>query len=218
MLDIKKDSSLSSYNTFRVNQKSSYFVEVNTDQQLSQLLSHDEFSDSRQFILGGGSNTLFTRDFDGIVIKNNLKGIEVDHETDDDIYLTVAAGEDWPTLVKYAVDNNLGGIENLALIPGLMGAAPVQNIAAYGGNFVDVFDHLDAFNLKTGERRIFKTGECEFGYRDSIFKNKLKGQYMITAVTIKLKKNPTNLETSYFQMHINRDSLQDELRRFAQEP
>lgn len=218
MIAIQKDSSLAAYNTFRVNQKATYFAEINSENDLTQLLSHKEFSTSPQFILGGGSNTLFTDDYEGIVIKSNLKGISIEKETDDSVYLNVAAGEDWPTLVKHAVDNNWGGIENLALIPGLMGAAPVQNIAAYGGNFVDVFEQLYAFNLKTGEKRVFTEKECEFGYRDSVFKNKLKGQYMITSVTIQLKKNPKQLETSYFQIHINRDSIQDELRSFAKQP
>jgi len=140
--------------------------------------------------LGGGSNMLFTKDYEGLVLKNNIKGIQIVEETDEHVFLKAYSGENWHELVLYCVERNWGGIENLSLIPGTVGAAPMQNIGAYGVELEKVFVSLEALNLETLELEIFDEVQCEFGYRESVFKRKLKGQYFIYSVTFRLDKQP----------------------------
>ena len=147
-------------------------------------------------ILGGGSNVLLTEDLKGLVIKNEIKGIYKMAETSDEVIIAIGGGESWHGLVMWAVENGLGGIENLSLIPGSVGAAPIQNIGAYGVELKDIFHQLEAIELDTGRMQIFNSNECQFGYRDSIFKNELKGRYFITKVILRLSKIH-QLNTSY---------------------
>ena len=216
-MKIEQDYDLTNLNTLRVKALAKFFVEIQDESELPSLLALPEFKDHNKFILGGGSNVLFTKDFDGIVVKISLKGRKIVKEDDESVLLEVSAGEDWHELVTYAVDQNWGGIENLAYIPGTVGAAPIQNIAAYGENFSDVFESLTAWNVETGETKIFTKEECEFHYRNSIFKKELKGKYIILSVRLKLSKNP-ELETSYYQTGITRDSIKEELTKGGQGP
>ncbi len=218
-MNIHKNFSLKPFNTFRIDVKAKYFFDFEQIDDLLKIIkaNQDDFITSNKLVLGGGSNVLFTQNFDGFVIKPNLKGITVIKETDTDVWIKSACSELWHDLVTFSVDKNLHGIENMALIPGTVGAAPIQNIAAYGQNLVDTFYELEAINLSTGEIKIFQKDECEFAYRDSIFKNQLKNQYLVISVTLKLSKI-TSLDTSYFQMHVSNDSIKAELAAIAKEP
>jgi len=149
-----------------------------------------------KLILGGGSNILFTSDFHGMVLRNEMGGMELIEERDGQVIIEAGSGVVWHDLVIYAVDQGLGGIENMSLIPGSCGAAPMQNIGAYGVEIKDCFHSLKAYHIATGEIHEFKADDCGFGYRESVFKRKLKGQYVILSISLKLSKNP-NLNTSY---------------------
>lgn len=140
--------------------------------------------------LGGGSNVLLCNDYNGLLIRNAIKGKQIVHEDDDHVFLKVYSGENWHETVMYCVERNWGGIENLSLIPGTVGAAPMQNIGAYGVELEQVFDQLEAFNLHSFELETFNKTQCAFGYRESVFKRQLKGQYFIYSVTFKLSKKP----------------------------
>lgn len=216
-MQIYQDYNLSKLNTFGIDAKAKFFVEVKNKEELSKLFTSKEFKENKKLFLGGGSNILFTQDFNGIVVKVSVLGKKILEENTEGILLEVGAGENWHDLVTYVVENNWGGIENLAFIPGTVGAAPVQNIAAYGENFSNVFDSLDAFNVETGEIEKFSKEKCEFGYRDSVFKRELKGKYIILEIRIQLSKNP-QIETSYYQIGITRDSIKDELQKIARSP
>ncbi len=181
---------LKAYNTFGLEATARYFVEVNTIDELEEVLKHEELKGLPRFILGGGSNILLTNDFDGLVIKNSIKGIELLREDDKHVWLKVGSGEVWHELVLYAINQGWGGIENLSLIPGQVGAAPMQNIGAYGVELEATFDNLVAVNMQTTEVRTFAKDECHFGYRESVFKTTLKGQYCIVSVTFRLNKQP----------------------------
>ncbi len=194
---IQKNISLKNLNTFGIDVSAKYFAEISSVDELRELLATEEFKTNKRFILGGGSNILLTQDVDALVIKNNLKGIEVVRETDSEVFLKVGSGEVWHDIVLHTVEKNWGGIENLSLIPGSVGAAPVQNIGAYGVEVREAFENLEAINLESGELELFSAEDCLFGYRDSVFKNKLKDQYFITSVTFRLKKNPQEFTTSY---------------------
>lgn len=213
-MEVKSNASLKNINSFQVEARAKFFVEIENEKDIKDLLSGQEFANLPKLILGGGNNILFVKDFEGLIIKLSTKGKKVIKETGEYVILEVAAGEDWHGLVSFAVANNWGGIENLALIPGTVGAAPIQNIAAYGQNFSDVFYSLDAINLETGEMKTFTPSECEFAYRTSIFKNAQKNKFVIMRVRIKLFKNPA-VETSYYQIGINRDSIKNELEKIS---
>ena len=194
-MEILKNISLLAYNTFRIDVKAKYFVEVNSTDDLRLLISTDEFKSNNRFVLGGGSNLLLTKDFDGIVIRLAIKGIKVCEE-EDDVYVEAGAAEVWNDFVQYNVNKGYAGLENLSLIPGTVGASPIQNIGAYGVEIKDHFFSLEAFDLSSGEIKKFTKEQCEFGYRESVFKNKYKGQYIITSVVFKLSKTP-NLKLHY---------------------
>lgn len=195
-LPIQQNISLKKFNTFGIDVQCDYFVEINTTDQLKTLLRDSFFARMPILILGGGSNILFTKDFHGLVIKNAIKGIEVIQEDENHVWLKSGAGEVWHELVMYAVDHQWGGIENLALIPGLVGAAPIQNIGAYGVELESVFHALDAIHLATGQIHTFLKTDCQFGYRDSIFKHHAKDKYCILSVTLRLNKHPV-INTTY---------------------
>lgn len=177
-------------NTFGVDVKAKYFVSINTVNELIELTKTKVFKDLQLLILGGGSNILFTKDFDGLVILNSIKGKEIIDQTQESIFLKIGAGENWHELVMYTVDNGWGGIENLSLIPGNTGTAPMQNIGAYGVEIKETFVELEALEISSGKIVKFNNSDCEFGYRESVFKNKMKNQYIIVNITLELKKSP----------------------------
>lgn len=194
MINIQPNVSLKDYNTFGVDVKATHFVETSNPNELKEALASKI---NPKFILGGGSNMLLQNDINALVIYVNHKGIKVVNEDEDHIWLEVAAGENWHQFVRYCVTHNFGGVENLSLIPGNTGTAPIQNIGAYGVELKDIFDRCTAINRNTLETETFTLSQCEFGYRDSIFKGKVKNQYVITSVTFKLTKRNHQLNTSY---------------------
>ena len=195
-MNIQKNISLKKYNTFRIDVRAKEFIEINSDKEIQSLISSGILNNKKFFILGGGSNILFTKDFDGIVVNINTKGKKLIKEDSEHIYLSVSAGEDWQDFVEYCLKNNYAGVENLSLIPGTVGAAPVQNIGAYGVELQDVFYELQAIEIKSGKKVKFSKDDCEFSYRNSIFKNKFKNKYIILSVIFKLNKHP-KIKTEY---------------------
>jgi UDP-N-acetylmuramate dehydrogenase len=192
-MQILENFSLKPFNTFHIDAKARYFAKFSNVEQLSQLLKNDK---QRTLILGGGSNILLKKDFDGLVLKNEIVGISVVNEDQDYVYVKVGGGENWHQFVLHAIDNKWAGIENLSLIPGNVGATPMQNIGAYGVEIKEVFHELKAFHLREKTNYVFGLKDCEFGYRDSVFKNKYKDQFVILNVTFRLNKKPT-FNTSY---------------------
>lgn len=195
VLNFQKDVSLLPYNTFGIDVKSKKFVSVRSTDELKAVLNQNQ--EKQLLVLGGGSNLLLTKDFDGLTLRIENRGIEIVQEEQRSAKVKVAAGENWHDFVLWCLDNDLGGIENLALIPGSVGAAPIQNIGAYGVELSQVFESCEALSIETGELKIFNIDECEFGYRNSIFKNSLKEQYIITSVQFNLSKAPHQTNTSY---------------------
>ncbi|WP_316930148.1 UDP-N-acetylmuramate dehydrogenase [Hymenobacter sp. IS2118] len=187
---LEENVSLRPYNTFGLDVRARYFARFTSADELRQLLRLPEVQAAEKLVLGGGSNLLFTQDFDGVVLKNEICGLQIlsQDATDNTALVRAGAGESWHGLVEYALDQGLSGIENLSLIPGTVGAAPLQNIGAYGAELRDTFDHLEALALATGEVRVFSAAECGFGYRESVFKNVLKNQYVVTAVALRLHR------------------------------
>jgi len=194
---IEKNISLKSFNTFNIDVKAKYFVEVNDLSELKELLDDKNYISEKRLIIGGGSNILFTKDFDGIVIKLNNSEIEKFNETDEEIFIKVDAGVEWDSFVKFCVDNGLRGVENLSLIPGNVGAVPIQNIGAYGVEVKDIIESVNIVLLSDLGEKTYSNNECNFGYRNSIFKNELKDKFVITYVLFKLSKsNSINLDYS----------------------
>lgn len=200
---LQKNVSLQPFNTFGIECNAAHLATFNSVNELKEVLQR---AVKPLLILGGGSNILFTQDFDGTVLKNEILGIEVVQEDEDYVELRVGAGEIWHEFVLYCVRNNYGGIENLSLIPGTVGASPMQNIGAYGVEIKDVFVQLEALNLDTLELEVFDHAACSFGYRESVFKRALKDKYVITAVTYRLTKRNHQIKTSY-------GAIQDELTK-----
>jgi UDP-N-acetylmuramate dehydrogenase len=188
----KEELSLKNYNTFGIDVQAKKIVFLKSIDQLTNIKNLESC-----FFLGGGSNVLLTQDVDKTVIVNKVCGIHTIAESESTIQLEIASGENWHDLVLYCVDHNYGGIENMSLIPGSVGAAPMQNIGAYGVEVKDVLNYVKAVNLKTLEEKTFSNKECEFGYRESIFKKEAKGQYFISAIGISLTKQNHQLNTSY---------------------
>ena len=197
-MQIHQNISLKPYNTFGIDARAKHLITIESIKDLDELAELPNlFNKSKPtLVLGGGSNILFTADYDGLIIKNELKGIELVSEDDDHYYVRCAAGENWHEFVLHCIKNNYAGVENLSLIPGNTGASPMQNIGAYGVETKDVFHQLEAFQLQDKELVVFNNQACEFGYRESIFKKKYKGQFIITSVTFKLNKKPV-YNTSY---------------------
>tara|TARA_B100000767_G_scaffold48561_2_gene43402 strand:+ start:5956 stop:6966 length:1011 start_codon:yes stop_codon:yes gene_type:complete len=192
-LNIQENISLKEYNTFGISVQAKRFISVTSVYELQQLLKIEK----NIFLLSGGSNMLLTKDIEKLVVHIDIKGISVDSENHNDIYLTVNAGENWHKFVLWCVSNNYGGIENLSLIPGSVGTCPIQNIGAYGVEVKDTITKVEAVEIKTGKLVSFSLEECQFGYRNSIFKNEVKGKYVLTSVGFKLTKKEHNLNTSY---------------------
>lgn len=189
-MQIKKNYSLKNYNTFRIEAEAEEFIEVFNEEDLKKLLTSAENSDKKKLILGGGSNILFTRDFDGLVIKISIPGIKLIEEDESSVLIEAGAGVLWNDLVQFCIKRNYGGIENLSLIPGTVGAAPMQNIGAYGQEIRETFHSLRGIFINDGSYSEFNNEECDFGYRSSIFKKKLKDKFIITSVKLKLNKKP----------------------------
>jgi UDP-N-acetylmuramate dehydrogenase len=190
MIIIEECYPLKSFNTFAVEAYARMFAEADSLEDVRTLVGVFGNDTRDKLILGGGSNILFTENFDGVVIFPNTKGIELLEQNDENVWVKAAAGENWDEFVAFCVSNNWGGVENLSLIPGNVGACPVQNIGAYGVEVKDVIDSVETIELTTGKAVTFTNAECCFGYRDSIFKQQAKGKYLVTAVIMKLKKNP----------------------------
>lgn len=211
---MQQNFSLKQYNTFGIEAQAQYFEELNHINQLEKLNSLPSFLNNR-LILGGGSNILLTKDFEGIVVHNNLRGIELVHENNKEVILKVAAGEVWHELVLYTIENAYAGIENLSLIPGRVGAAPMQNIGAYGVELKDVFVELEAWNIEKQQIEIFNLEQCEFGYRESVFKKAAKGKYLIISVSVRLQKEAQvnvsygAIESTLNEMKIDNPSIRD---------
>lgn len=185
---IQSDFSLKNYNTFGINAKAKHFAEFQNLEDLIFLL--EKFNNIPQLILGGGSNILFTQDFEGIVLLNDLQGVEKIDENESHVWLKAGAGVNWHDFVRFCLENNWAGVENLSLIPGTVGAAPMQNIGAYGIEIKDVIENVIALEIKTGKLHVFSNEDCKFGYRESIFKHEAKNKFIIAAVTFRLSKNP----------------------------
>ncbi|WP_294234581.1 UDP-N-acetylmuramate dehydrogenase [Chryseobacterium sp. sg2396] len=189
--------SLKPYNTFGVDVKANYFAEANTVEELKEALHFSKENNLPWLFLGGGSNVLFTCDFNGLVIKLNLKGISVQPQNENEVLVTAKAGENWHEFVMFCLDKNFGGLENLSLIPGNVGTSPMQNIGAYGTEIKDIFVNCTVLNLETLEIETFDLEKCRFGYRDSIFKQEGKGKYVILDVTFKLTTQNHYIKTEY---------------------
>lgn len=197
-MQLDEHVSLRPYNTFGLDVQARYFARFASAEALRHLLALPEVQAGPLLILGGGSNLLLTQNFEGVVLKNELKGLEIISEDagTHTALLRAGAGESWHGLVEYALDEELSGLENLSLIPGTVGAAPLQNIGAYGAELQDTFERLEALAISTGELRIFTKEECGFGYRESVFKGPLKNQFVVTAVVLRLHRATARLPTN----------------------
>ena len=219
---ILENYDLTKLNTFGISVNAKFFVEIKEEGDLLELFSLPEFKNNKKIFLGGRSNILFTKDFDGIVVLNKLKGIEILEAPtkikvptgvgNDDVYIRAMGGEIWHNLVDFAATQGYWGIENLAFIPGTVGAAPIQNIGAYGAEIKDTILSVEAFDLETGaenKKKIFSKEDCGLGYRDSVFKNKLKGKYFISAITLKLSKMPKpNLSYKILSGYLEKNKIE----------
>jgi UDP-N-acetylmuramate dehydrogenase len=191
---LQRNTLLKTHNTFGINASASFFASFKSEEELLVLLKENK--NHELFILGGGSNILFTKNFEGLVLKNEIEGFNTIQESDNSVLVEAGAGMNWHEFVIKCLDLNFGGVENLSLIPGNVGASPMQNIGAYGVEIKDVFEYLDAIHIKTGTLKRFTNEDCAFGYRESIFKNKFKGQYIICRVGFRLTKEHV-INTSY---------------------
>jgi len=205
---MKENQSLKELNTFGINTIARQYSSFTSLDELEEIIASN--SVEPLMILGGGSNVLFTKNFDGLVLKNDVKGIDIVKEDDDYAIVRAGAGESWHDLVLFALANNLGGLENLSLIPGNVGASPMQNIGAYGVELKDVFESLEAFEIHDEATVSLNKDDCAFGYRDSVFKGKFKNQFVITRVCLKLNKHH-ELNTSY-------GAIEEELNRIRMAP
>ncbi len=208
-MEILRDYDLSKLNTFGVPARARFFAVVQSESELKELLKTKEFKENKKLFLGGGSNVLFTEDWDGVVILNKLKGIQILEEDSGQALVRSMGGEIWDDLVNFAVERGFWGIENLALVPGTVGAAPMQNIGAYGAELKETLDSVEAYDLSTGEKKVFSNEECKLGYRDSVFKNELKGKYFISAVTFRLSKiEKKNLSYRVLQEYLEKNKIE----------
>lgn len=200
---IQQNISLKPFNTFGVEASAKYYAEFNGRNQLYELVFNKELRKEKVLILGGGSNILLTKDFDGLVLRNTIPGFHIVDENDNHVIVRAGGGVVWHDLVMWSVNMGLGGLENLSLIPGSVGAAPMQNIGAYGVELKDTFHSLEAMHRKSGDLMRFSNSDCEFAYRSSIFKTREKDNFVITSVEFKLSKNPT--------FNVSYGSIQEEL-------
>jgi UDP-N-acetylmuramate dehydrogenase len=192
---IKDNISLKPYNTFGIDVSAKHFVSIEEINELKDILTSSTYPD--KFILGGGSNMLLTQNIDALVMHINLKGISIESQSNNEVKVTANAGENWHEFVLWCLDHDFGGVENLSLIPGNVGTAPIQNIGAYGVELKDVFESCEALHIISGTIKTFTKEECAFDYRNSVFKNDLKGDYIILNVTFKLTAKNHQLKTDY---------------------
>lgn len=197
MLQFGANVDLQPYNTFHIPAQARLLVRISSPEDFVALIRSDEFRNNRVLILGGGSNILLTGDFEGLVVKNEIKGITMIGQDDDTVTLQAGSGEEWHAFVRHCVERDWGGVENLSLIPGTVGAAPMQNIGAYGVEIRETVVHVDTIDMATGATRRFTNDECTFGYRESVFKNEFKGRYFISSVTLRLTRRNHVINTSY---------------------
>jgi len=211
MVSILQHVDLQPYNTFGLKAFAKYFTSIQSTEEAKELFQSEVFKAHKHIFLGGGSNILLTRDFEGIIVKVDMKGITTLREDENTITLRVGAGENWHSFVVFCVDHNYGGAENLSLIPGTMGAAPMQNIGAYGVEVKNLIDRVEAIEIATGKVRIFDKAECDFGYRESIFKQHLKDKFLISSVTLSLtKKNHTyNVNYGAIEQTLKQQGVQE---------
>ncbi len=203
---IEAGKSLRALNTFGIEATAKLFVAVTSADAFRAVVGDPALGREPRLILGGGSNLLFTRDFDGLVVKNAIPGIEVQREDAEHVWVRAGAGEIWHHLVLYCVDRGFAGLENLSLIPGQVGAAPMQNIGAYGVEMESVCESVEALDATTGESVVFTHADCEFGYRESVFKHRSKGRFFITAVNFRLNKTP-KFEVGYGDVRKTLDAM-----------
>ena len=204
-MQIKNDFSLKGFNTFGIDVRAKEFVVVNSHQDLFDLILKRDLAKEKFLMLGGGSNILFTKDFDGLLIKNEITGIEIMKEDAQQVLVRVGAGMIWHEFVLYCIERGWGGLENLSLIPGTLGASPIQNIGAYGVEVKDLIVEVEGIDLIQKNTRTIKSQECEFAYRSSVFKTSLKNSFLITAVVFRLNKQ--------HQLHVEYGAIRDELAR-----
>ncbi|MDR9397975.1 UDP-N-acetylmuramate dehydrogenase [Salibacter sp.] len=207
---IEKNIDLSPYNTFGIKARASRLVKVERVEDLQELAKKGELKSKDVLLMGGGSNMLLRNDVDGLVVLNEIPGIEIVDESSDEVFVQVGGGVVWHDFVMWAVGQNLGGVENLSLIPGSVGAAPMQNIGAYGVELKETFWKLEAVHRESGEICTFNKEQCEFGYRSSVFKTSLRNQYVIARVYFRLQKSP-HLNTSY-------GAIETELEKMGEKP
>ncbi|MBK0378158.1 UDP-N-acetylmuramate dehydrogenase [Mucilaginibacter segetis] len=214
MLQIQENVSLKNFNTFGIDADARYFVEISHAEELTELFADPQWLQTERLVLGGGSNMLLVNNFDGLVIRMNIRGIEhrINH---DEVFVEAGAGEVWNDLVNYCVSHGYAGIENLSLIPGSVGASPIQNIGAYGVELKDVFESCEAFEIASGTFRTFDQAACKFGYRESVFKAELAGKYIIVAVKFRLSLTPDinikygAIEQELANRNINKPTIAD---------
>ncbi len=204
-MQVSKDFSLKQFHTFHTDVSAKYFAAFQSLSELQHILELPEIKNEPLLILGGGSNVLFTRNFNGLVVKNEIGGIETVHEDERHVYVKAGAGVNWHRFVLHCIHKNLAGIENLSLIPGNVGASPMQNIGAYGVEIKDVFHSLEAYHLFEKKTYTFSPNDCEFGYRESVFKREYKDQFVILDVTFALNKTP--------RYNISYGAVEEELKR-----
>ncbi len=208
-MKILQNYDLTKLNTFGIDVSAKFFVELNSELELQELFASSEFKDNEKLFLGGGSNILFTKNFNGIVILNKLKGVEILKEDKENVLIRAMGGEVWHDLVNFAVSRGYWGIENLSSIPGSVGAAPMQNIGAYGAELKEVLEFVEAFDIETGKKKIFTNDANVAGYRESIFKNEFKGKYFISAVVLKLSKIPKqNLKYKSLREYLEKNNIE----------
>ncbi|EFK32901.1 UDP-N-acetylenolpyruvoylglucosamine reductase [Chryseobacterium gleum] len=194
---MQENFSLKPYNTFGVDARARYFTEVNTIDELKEALIFAKNQSLQLLFLGGGSNILLTKDFEGLAIRLNLKGISEESINENEVWVTAKAGENWHEFVMYCLEKNYGGLENLSLIPGNVGTSPMQNIGAYGTEIKDIFVSCQVLDLENSELTTFNLEQCRFGYRDSVFKQEGKGRYVILEVTFNLTQKNHHIKTEY---------------------
>jgi len=194
---VRYNYSLKKYNTFGIDVRTKKFISSESVEKIKELLAGDELANENCLVLGGGSNVLFTKDFNGTIIHPLFNKLSIKETGSDTTIVSAEAGLEWDSLVKWTVENGLGGLENLSYIPGNVGAAPIQNIGAYGVEISNLITGIYAFSLESGEQRFFSNDECMFGYRDSIFKNELRDKYLISCVEFRLRRSPEPFNLSY---------------------
>lgn len=202
---IKENTSLKDYNTFGIDANAKEFVVIKSHQDLQALISQRDLTKEKFLILGGGSNILFTKDFDGLIIKNEITGVELINQDDELVWVKVGAGVVWHDFVLYCIEKGWGGLENLSLIPGTVGASPIQNIGAYGVEVKNVIEEVIGIDLITKHTKIIKSIDCHFEYRSSIFKTTLKNKFLITDVVFRFRKHP--------ELRIEYGAIKDELKK-----